>query len=313
MDKNTLYHFFAGTASYEEEKEVCRWVAVSGSNKDEFLRARKTFDLLLLHPAECAARPVKKSFFNRLFLAKIAAAVCVLAVSSVILYTVPTGTRKAAYAVAENKIRVPAGQCVNMILSDGTEVWLNAHTELAYPASFTGERKVRLNGEAYFHVAKDEKHPFIVATEKYDIQVWGTSFNVEAYAGREEFSTALIKGSVQVKDRSDPRKTVWLTPGLKLQSDEGKAFRLDSIRDYEVFRWREGLICFDHLAFPELMKKIGKHYGFRMVIENKKMQTYACSGKFRMADGIDFILRILQRNAHFTFTRDDERSIIYIH
>lgn len=313
MDKNTLYHFFAGTASCEEEKEVCRWVDISGRNKDEFLRARKTFDLLLLHPAECAVRPVEKSFLHRFFLAKIVAAVCVLAVSSVILYTLPPETQEATYAAAENKIRVPAGQCVNIILSDGTEVWLNAHTELTYPALFTAERKVRLNGEAYFNVTKDENHPFIVTTEKYDIQVWGTSFNVEAYAGREEFSTALIEGSVEIKDRRDSRKTVWLTPGFKLQSDEESTFRLDSIRNYEVYRWREGLICFDNLSFPDLMEKIGKYYGLRIVIENRKMHTYACSGKFRMADGIDFILRILQRNAHFTFTRDDERSIIYIH
>lgn len=304
-----------GTASREEEKAVCRWVNASEANRDEFLRERKTFDLILLHPAESQKYTTHRRTFDLFSFARIAAAILIGAVSSVFLYhlyQVDTDRMEQQVSVElKNQIIVPPGQCVQVILSDGTKVWLNARTELIYPASFTEQRKVELNGEAYFEVAKDAEHPFVIHTRRHDVHVLGTTFNVEAYADREEFSTALIEGAVEIKDRDHPKRSILLKPHLEFREKQGIS-RIDSIQDYDTYRWREGLICFDNMAFPELMKKIEKNYGFRIVIRNKKMKSYVCTGKFRMSDGIDFILRVLQRNARFTFTRDEERSVIYI-
>lgn len=304
-----------GTASFEEEKAVCRWANRAKENKETFLRERKAFDLILLHPDEYPEPVVKKPASRSLFFVRIAAAIVLVAVSSVFLYYLhPLGMDHAMQASVElkNKIIVPSGQCVHVILSDGTNVWLNARTELTYPATFTGQRKVELNGEAYFEVAKDTAHPFVIHTRKHDLHVLGTTLNVEAYADREEFAAALIEGAVKVTERDHPQRTVVLTPQLEFRQKQGVC-RVDSIHNYDTYRWREGLICFDNMTFPELMKKIEKNYGFRIVVKNKRMESYVCSGKFRMSDGIDFILRVLQRNARFTFTRDEEQSVIYIY
>lgn len=304
-----------GTASFEEEKSVCRWVNEAKKNKETFLRERKAFDLILLHPDKYQEPAVKRQVSRSLFFVRIAAAIVLVAVSSVFLYHLhPLNEDRSEQASVElkNKIMVPPGQCVHVILSDGTKVWLNARTELIYPSSFTGQRKVELNGEAYFEVAKDVRHPFIIHTRKHDLHVLGTTFNVEAYADREEFSAALIEGAVEITNRHHSQPTVVLTPQLEFREKQGIC-RIDSIQDYDIYRWREGLICFDNMAFPELMKKMEKNYGFRILIRNKKMENYVCSGKFRMSDGIDFILRVLQRNARFTFSRDEEQSVIYIY
>lgn len=304
-----------GTASCEEEKAVCRWVNASEDNRNEFLRERKTFDLLLLHPVMHREYALRRPAFSRWLFARVAAAILILAVSSVFLYHLyRADTRQGEEPPVElrNKVIVPPGQYVKVILSDGTKVWLNARTELVYPASFSGQRKVELNGEGYFEVTKDSDHPFVIHTRKHELHVLGTTFNVEAYADREEFSTALIEGALEIRKLGYPKRSLTLTPQLEFHEKRGTS-RIDSIQDYDTYRWREGLICFDNMAFPELMKKIEKNYGFRIVIRNKKMESYVCTGKFRMSDGIDFILRVLQRNARFRFTRDEEQSVIYIY
>lgn len=304
-----------GTASCDEEKAVCRWANASEDNRNEFLRERKTFDLLLLHPGMHREYVGRRPVFSHWIFARTAAAILLLAVSSVFLYQLYRAETKQGEKVAvewSNKVIVPPGQCVQVILSDGTKVWLNARTELTYPASFTGQRKVELNGEAYFEVAKDTDHPFVIHTRKHELHVLGTTFNVEAYADREEFSTALIEGALEIRKLAVPERPVILMPQLEFREKRGTS-RIDSIQDYDTYRWREGLICFDNMAFPELMKKIEKNYGFRIVIRNKRMESYVCTGKFRMSDGIDFILRVLQRNARFRFTRDEEQSVIYIY
>lgn len=113
-----------------------------------------------------------------------------------------------AYAVVNssvqpvfNTLRIPQGGEYCLSLSDGTRIWLNAKTELTYPVVFTGkERRVKLKGEAYFDVARNETQPFIVETDPMEVKVLGTSFNVNAYADEPEVVTTLVAGSVQILD-----------------------------------------------------------------------------------------------------------------
>lgn len=99
-------------------------------------------------------------------------------------------------------IYVPTGQRVNITLSDGTNVWLNARTKIVYPAVFDKSvRQVAVDGEAYFDVAKDKKRPFIVETGKCNMEVLGTKFNVEGYSDKDDFEVTLMEGSVRVASR----------------------------------------------------------------------------------------------------------------
>lgn len=240
---------------------------------------------------------------------KIAAAISVLVVSALYIYN---NVAKPAPVLAMNKIVVPPGQRANLTLSDGTNVWLNACSELAYPASFTEEsRSVSLKGEAYFDVSKDAEHPFIVQTNQCDIKVLGTKFNVQADESDCEFSAALLEGSIELTNKMNPGPSILLAPMQKAEWTGGKMV-VDSIRNLDNYRWKEGLICFEDIRFADLMKRFEKTYDIRIVIRNKSLHDYKCSGKCRVSDGVDFILQVLQRSTRFTFSRNDDNTIIYI-
>lgn len=109
-------------------------------------------------------------------------------------------------------IYVPPGNRTNLLLSDGTNVWLSANTTFRYPMIFSEKnREVTLDGEAYFQVAKDKK-PFLIKTDKYAIEVLGTTFNVEAYTGKQTFKTILYEGKVRLTN-TRLSEAVGLVPG----------------------------------------------------------------------------------------------------
>ena len=197
-------------------------------------------------------------------------------------------------------------------LPDSTFVWLNAGSTLEYFVSrWTKERNVRLDGEAYFEVTHNEDKPFVVQTNKCNVEVLGTKFNVEAYSDSEDFCTSLMEGSVRVSDKRNPSETVLLSPNHMVSLENGQ-LSTSPISDFDVFRWKEGLICFRNMNFEQLMLRFEKCYGVRIVVENKHLVNYICSGKFRISDGIDNVLRILQKDAKYSFERNNDESVIYI-
>ena len=242
---------------------------------------------------------------------KIAAAISVLLVSA--LY-ISNNVGKSAPVLEMNKIVVPPGQRANLTLSDGTNVWLNACSEMTYPASFSEDiRRVSLKGEAYFDVSKDLEHPFVVQTKKCDIKVLGTEFNVRVNEAESdcEFSAALLEGSIELTNKMEPGSSIRLASMQKAEWTGGKMV-VESIRNLDDYRWKEGLICFEDIRFADLMKRFEKTYDIRIVIQNKSLHDYKCSGKCRVSDGVDFILQVLQRSTRFTFSRSDDNTIIYI-
>ncbi len=312
MEKETLYKFFDGKASREEKEAVRIWLESSPENEQELFREREFFDAMILSGSTKSAGKEKKShpFFRTVLFEAIK-------IAAVFVITVACGTyfykseiRKIGEAM--NTIKVPAGQRANLTLPDGTNVWLNARSEMRYPAVFTGnKREITLDGEAYFEVTHNEDKPFVVQTNKCNVEVLGTKFNVEAYSDSEDFCTSLMEGSVRVSDKGNPSETVLLSPNHMVSLENGQ-LSTSPILDFDVFRWKEGLICFRNMNFEQLMLRFEKCYGVRIVVENKHLVNYICSGKFRISDGIDNALRILQKDAKYSFERNNDESVIYI-
>lgn len=318
MEKEILYKYFEGIASPEEENAVYRWLDASSENEGELLKEREFFDAMIFAGSteediagKSVVSEVTKVSLIRPWMRdvlKIAAAVAITVACGLYFYV----SEKKELLAAMNTVTVPAGQRVNLKLSDGTTVWLNARSEMVYPAVFSGaKREVKLDGEGYFEVEHDKECPFVVHTQRCDIEVLGTKFNVEAYSDSEEFSTSLMEGSVKVTDNAALSASVLLKPDQAVHFKDGRLL-VSSIGDYDHFRWRDGLVCFNDVAFNELMKRFEKCYGISIVIENKNLEEYSCSGKFRISDGLDNALRILQRNAKYTFERNEDNSIVYI-
>ena len=209
-------------------------------------------------------------------------------------------------------IYVPCGERMTVMLADGTKVYLNADTKLTYPELFVGkERKVSVEGEAYFEVAKNKKIPFFVNTEINRVKVVGTHFNVCAYKGSNEFETTLIEGIVDIYPIGSDQVITRLTKDEFFGSYNGK-YKKTTLPSYEYLRWKEGLYCFDDAPFNSLLNKLEKYYNVNISVRNLNILNYRCTGKFKEQDGIEHILKVIQKDHKFTYSINEEKDSIII-
>jgi ferric-dicitrate binding protein FerR (iron transport regulator) len=206
----------------------------------------------------------------------------------------------------------PAGQRALLKLQDGTTVWLNARTTIRYPNRFSkDERRVELDGEAFFEVKANKDKPFIVSTEIMSVRVTGTKFNVFAYRGSEEFSTSLTEGAVTVFDLRNVRSSIELKPNERAVLKGGRLGK-ETFHDMNFLLWKEGIYAFDNVPFREIAKKLELYYDVTIVVKNKELENYPFNGKFRQRDGIESVLKTLMKIRNFTYTKDEEKNIITI-
>ena len=297
---------FRGKATDQELASIRQWVNADQANRKAFFRERTFYDALQLSKKATANKPSARKTFIWSWSQTVAAA-------AVILICVLAGPALWSHFATDemvfNTIKVPTGQRVEMTLSDGTHIWLNARSELTYPTSFNGKkREVWLKGEAFFNVTKQGNKKFIVNTGRCEVEVLGTQFNVESYED-DEFSTALMQGSVKVTDSENPDQVVTLTPNNSATLCDGQ-LKVSPISNFDAYSWKEGIITFRNTSFKDLMRKMEKNYGIRIIINNPKRDHYSCSGKFRISDTIEAVLKALQQDAKFSFEYKNNDTII---
>ena len=218
--------------------------------------------------------------------------------------------RNTANQLAFQTIHVPSGQRVDIVLPDSTHVWLNANTTMTYPLAFMEDRReVIIDGEAYFEVKHNAKCPFTVHTAQMDVTDLGTKFNVEAYSDKGYTETSLMEGKVEIGVGG--KQTYVLEPGQKLWVMGGQIKR-STIDDPDTYRWREGLNCFNNKPVSSIMKDFEKYYGIRIQIRKKSIRNVVLSGKFRIAEGLDYALSVMQAEVPFQYHRNEEDSTLYI-
>ncbi len=215
--------------------------------------------------------------------------------------------RETAYV----QVSVAPGETKKMLLPDSTVVWLNAGSTFKYPENFnTDTRDVFLDGEGYFEVTKKAEHPFTVSTSKGKVVVLGTTFNVSAYAGKPRFVTALLQGRVRVNDLQG--KSQELAPMKKAELVNG-ALIVSNVTDTDLYKWKEGLISFDNEPIAEVLDHLANSFGQKIVIRHLKNPDLLLTGKFRMADGLQYALKILGQSYDLKYvksTRDDSYIIL---
>lgn len=304
MDKELIYRFFEGKTSYQEEKQIKQWIESSDDHYALFLQERKMYDALLLTDTTASLKR-KKNIILPYYVAGIAAAILLaLIIGGVYLYTLTDKNEQ------YNTIFVPAGQRINLILSDNTNLWLNANTTFRYPTKFSKEtRTVYLDGEAYFEVSKNERKPYVVKTDEGDIHVTGTSFNVEAYAKYNTFETSLFEGGVDIYNEGI--KLTSLKPNEKATVQNNNLV-ISEIINTDKYLWRQGLIAFNDTKLDEILLSLEKYFDVNIYINSKNLPQHTYTGKFRQSDGIDYALRVLQKSIHFNYVRDDNTGKIYI-
>lgn len=202
-----------------------------------------------------------------------------------------------AVAVEKSWIVVPRGGEYQLILQDGTKVWLNSDSKLEFPNAFVGdERRVKLAGEAYFEVAKNKAKPFRVEVDQVEVVVLGTSFNIHAYA--EAVKTTLVEGAVELKVAG---KVYPLTPGFEANVDQ-REVKIVKSDVYEQIAWKEGKFVFRDKRLVEVMSILSRWYDFEIFYQNTAVKELHFTGNIPRHATINEVLKFLERThlVHFS-------------
>jgi ferric-dicitrate binding protein FerR (iron transport regulator) len=164
-------------------------------------------------------------------------------------------------------------------------------------------------GEAYFDVAKDQKKPFVVTTQQLTMEVLGTEFNVYSYPGAGYIETDLVEGSLKVYNKESPKASVTLKPNEQLVVRDEKMY-LGEIQNTDYFLWKDGIYAFENERLIDIIEKLQLYYDVKIIVKDPEIFNVRYTGKFRQRDGIDEILRIIQKIQRFNVQKDIENNVI---
>ena len=241
---------------------------------------------------------------------KYAAMIAITVAVTVLLQKKQVVTKEVAY----HQVMVQNGkQSQLIVLSDGTRVWINASSSLKYPASFDpAQRTVWLDGEAYFEVAENEAHPFVVRTGVMDVKVLGTHFNVTAYASDPKITTTLVEGKVELWTVHN--KTAYATtlePGQQAVylKDENRIV-LRKVEPALYTAWKDGYYKFDNTSFGEIAERLEKMYHVKITFADESLGQIPYTGTFVQEQSIREVLEIIRSVKPFRYHIKDNHVII---
>ena len=315
MNTELLLKYIEGDATDSEKVSITNWLDANPENMKEYLALRKLHDITIWQTSP-VAKPTQEIIENdqrrsrRINFSEVMKYAAILIVAIVVSRFIFPEV-KSVETFAMQSLYVPAGQRAEITLEDGTKVWLNANTTLTFPNQFSGQtREVSINGEGYFDVVSNKLKPFIVKTDKYNVKVWGTKFNIMAYSGNENFETTLFEGSIEVL-KSGVEKGILIRPDQRIfQKNEQLA--IAPITDLNHQLWKEGIISFQDESFTELVNKLQLYFDIKIEVRNDKILNYQCTGKFRTKDGVEHILKVLRLRNKFNYTIDEKNNTITI-
>ncbi|SMC37407.1 FecR family protein [Pedobacter africanus] len=237
-------------------------------------------------------------------------------------------------------LNTPKGGLYQVVLPDGTRAWLNAASHLKFPSTFAGamKRRVELTGEAYFEVAKDKKHPFIVASKGQEIEVLGTHFNVTAYGNDGNIKTTLLEGSVRVTPfLKVDKRTAGTDPAtidplwaLETRVDEGyiqageavvlkpnqqavltgKNIDVKAVEAEDAIAWRQGEYIFRNMPLESVMQVIARWYDVDVIYQNKTVGDALLGGSVLKSENVSDVLKTLELTANVHFKIEGRRITV---
>ena len=210
-----------------------------------------------------------------------------------------------------NKLIVPYGKRSKILLSDGTQVWLNSGSSLEFPSTFSGEmREVFLSGEMYIEVAPNKNKSFYVHTSGYDVKVYGTKFNISTYPDSPS-SVVLVEGSVGL--RSADKKELFLLPAEQaVYSEATGTFDTRKVDVHSFISWKEGYLTFEDTPVIEALKQIERYYNLSFNYgADVSFQGLTCTGKIILSDNLDNVMTALTLISATKYKR--EGKLIYIY
>lgn len=215
-------------------------------------------------------------------------------------------SREEEKEVVYNVLLVPVGGECFVMLEDSTRVWLNADSKLKYPTCFAGnERRVELEGEAYFDVKPDDK-PFIVNTSVGDIKVLGTSFNVRVYA-QENMQTTLVTGKVLYRGQD----SVVLMPGEQVVAFLTGGFEKRTVDVDEYVAWKNGMYMFDCRPLEEIMRDLERWYGITVEFMTPELRQLPFTGCVKRYEKMNAFLELLKSTGELKYKIRGKSIMLY--
>lgn len=196
-----------------------------------------------------------------------------------------------------NTLIVPRGAAYNLILSDGTRVFVNSMSKLVFPVNFKGDkREILLEGEAYFEVAKDKSKPFIVSIKGMKVEVLGTSFNIKAYPNDNQSFTTLVEGKVKLNSDLQSANLSFLEPNQQAVYDLSTTeISIQKVDAKEFTQWMSGKYSFTNLPLDEIMKTLSRWYDFTYQYSDESLKNIRFEGGLNKYESIDPIIDIIKK------------------
>lgn len=242
----------------------------------------------------------------------------------------PSASANAQGGAAMNVMTTPRGRQYQLVLADGSKVWLNSASSIRFPTAFTGSRRtVEITGEVYFEIARDEQRPFNVIAKDMDIQVLGTHFNVNSYGDEYVTRTTLLEGSVkitgvgqpgqkagqqdgQTDGHQDKQQVRILQPGQQaiLDHASGRTRVVSHVNMEDVMAWKNGWFSFDNADLTTVMRQLARWYDVDIVYGNNVPEEHF-SGEIDCSLSLSQVLKILEKT-HVHFRIEENRRIMIL-
>ena len=325
MKEEQLIDFIQGKITNESEMMVIMdWIEMSSENHKIYNDILNCWALSGIHHENSQVdvdqqfRQFKRKNFRiklvTVYLKYAAAILIILSFGALTQYLVSN------YILQQNiswcEVKVPLGQSVELVLSDSTKVWLNSGTKFRYPSSFSAKsRDVELDGEAFFNVTSDKKHPFIVNTTYLDVNVTGTRFNVAAYNDNGKTDITLVAGKVGLQNKNG-NTIAELLPNMNAEFiNSSDKLNLKNVNVDFYTSWTTGKIVFRQESLGEIAKKLNKWYNVEIVFDHEDIKDIVFSGSILKNKPIDQILEILtyiSRIGYQMQTRNNQPNLIHL-
>jgi len=217
-----------------------------------------------------------------------------------------------AQSTVFNELLIGKGEEYQLVLSDGTRVWLNSETRLKFPVQFSkNRREVILEGEAFFEVTKNPNAPFVVKTGPMDIEVLGTSFNVSAYKDEASIQTTLVEGKVKVSSSIGQSQEQILKPNEQaVFSKSNNQFEIIEVNAALYACWREGVFIFDEENLDDILRKLSRWYDINVFFQSEEVRSYQFSGKLPRFKNCNELLEMIEKTTDVQFTMKENRTVI---
>lgn len=319
---NVIILFLSGDLDVKKLRLLKNWIELSPANRTYFremciigkgasiVANADKFDANQAYRQIITTQPVvkKKTYRHRLILKIVsAAAVLLLFFAAGNCWTLNMQMQKLNYLV-----EVPNGAKSKVVFPDGSVVWLNAGSKLAYDSDFAlRSRTVHFEGEGYFEVMTDKTLPFIVNTEGLNVKVLGTKFNLKAYKSDQNMKVALKEGAVWVtgKDTS----SIVLRPNQQVvYTKDNQTLQVEDVLPVQIDAWRNGIIRFDDVKLQDIVSELERIYGKSITINSNVLKNITYYSDFTDNQTLNEILDILSQGNKFKYNMKGDNVLLFI-